>query len=127
MTFRIMACALFLHSVAFSQVAPLVKPSANDPANVARVQLYRYLDAIAARDEVARRNTIAAITTRQQAEARQQQVRLKLLNLMGGGFDPTPLNAKVMGTTDFDGFRIDKVLYESQPGFYVTALLYLPS
>ena len=38
----------------------------------------------------------------------------------------TPLNAKVMGETQMEGFRIEKVVYESQPKFYVTALLYVP-
>ena len=57
---------------------------------------------------------------------RQQEVRSKILELMGGGFERTPLNAKVMGETQMEGFRIEKVVYESQPGFYVTALLYVP-
>src|ERR1035437_5400981 len=45
---------------------------------------------------------------------------------MGGNFEKTPLNAKVLGSTQLDGFRIEKILYESQPNFPVTALLYLP-
>ncbi len=40
--------------------------------------------------------------------------------------EKTPLNAKVLGTTQADGFRIEKILFESQPNFPVTALLYLP-
>jgi hypothetical protein len=31
-----------------------------------------------------------------------------------------------LGETQADGFRIRKVIFESQPGFRVTALLYLP-
>jgi dienelactone hydrolase len=38
----------------------------------------------------------------------------------------TPLNAKALGITQADGFRIEKILFDSQPGFHVTALLYLP-
>ena len=34
--------------------------------------------------------------------------------------------AKVLGTTQAEGFRIEKILYDSQPDFPVTALLYLP-
>ena len=48
------------------------------------------------------------------------------MGLMGGGFEKTPLNAKVLGSTQMDGFRIEKILFESQPQFFVTALLYLP-
>lgn len=106
--------------------APLNRADPNSPAQVGRNALYKYLDDIAARDEVERRDVIAKITTREQAIARQYEVRARLLALMGGNFEKTPLNAKVLGNTQLDGFRIEKVLYESQPKFYVTALLYLP-
>ena len=107
-------------------VAPLVRADRNSPAQAGRNALYKYLDDIAAKDEAARRETMAKITTRAQAEARQQQVRTRLLGLMGGGFEKTPLNAKVVGSTEMEGYRIEKVVYESQPKFYVTALLYVP-
>ena len=94
----------------------------NSPAQAGRNALYKYLDDIADKDTAERRETVAKITTRAEAEARQQQVRAKMLGLMGGPFKKTPLNAKVMGSTQMDGYRIEKVLYESQPNFFVTAL-----
>ena len=106
--------------------APLNRADPNSPAQAGRNDLYQYLDDIAAKDAAERRAEVAKITTRQQAEIRQRQVRVKLLGLMGGNFERTPLNAKVMGSTQLDGFRIEKILYESQPNFFVTALLYLP-
>jgi cephalosporin-C deacetylase-like acetyl esterase len=69
---------------------------------------------------------MASITTREAAVRRQAEVRAKVLKLIGGLPERTPLNAKVLGTTQLDGFRIEKVLFESQPGFFVTALLYVP-
>ena len=102
------------------------KPDPNSPANIGRTQLANYLDDIAAKETAARRATIAAINTRPQAEARQREVRKKILTLIGGLPEKTPLNAKVLGTTQADGFRIEKILYESQPNFPITALLYLP-
>ena len=39
----------------------------------------------------------------------------------------TPLNAKVVGTLEGDGCRIEKVIFESRPRHYVTANLYLPA
>ncbi|HXE07953.1 MAG TPA: hypothetical protein VN612_08660, partial [Acidobacteriaceae bacterium] len=110
----------------------LARPEKNSPAQAGREAVYKYLDDIAAKDEAARRETIAKITTRAQAEARQKEVRAKILTLLGGLPEKTPLNAKTMGETHVDagplggGFRIIKVLYESQPNFPVTALLYLP-
>lgn len=127
-------CALLVvSSTTFAQapparaaVPPLAKADPNNPEQAGRNALYKYLDDIAAKDEAARRAEIAKITTRNQAVIRQQQVRFKLLGLMGGGFEKTPLNAKVLGSTQMDGYRIEKILFESQPKFYVTALLYLP-
>jgi cephalosporin-C deacetylase-like acetyl esterase len=107
-------------------VAPLNRADPNSPAQAGRNALYKYLDDIATKDEAERRAAIAKITTKEQAVARQYEVRAKLLDLMGGNFEKTPLDAKVLGSTQLDGFRIEKVLYESQPKFFVTALLYLP-
>jgi len=106
--------------------APQARPDPNSPSNIGRTQLTNYLDDIAAKETAARRATIAAITTRAQAEARQREVRKKILSLIGDLPEKTPLNAKVLGSTQADGFRIEKILYESQPNFPVTALLYLP-
>ena len=39
----------------------------------------------------------------------------------------TPLNAKVTGRIEMDGYRIEKVIFESRPGFHVTGSLYLPT
>ena len=38
----------------------------------------------------------------------------------------TPLNAKVTGTIRREGYRVEKVIFESQPKHFVTALLFLP-
>ena len=138
MTFaRFVALASFFPCLAFAQTVPppanpraaapaMERPDPNSPANAGRAALFNYLDKIAEQQTAARRAAIAKITTREQAVQRQQEVRMKLLDLMGGNFEMTPLNAKVLGSTQLDGFRIEKILYESQPHFFVTALLYLP-
>ena len=106
--------------------APTAKPGAEDAANRGRVQLTRSLDGIAAEQLALRRSAIEGITTRAQAEARQREVRSKIIALMGGLPEKTPLNAHVTGSTQGDGFRMEKVIFESQPGYRVTAILYLP-
>ncbi len=51
----------------------------------------------------------------------------KYVNAIGGLDIPrTPLNAKVTERLARDGYRIEKVLFESRPGVYVTGLLFLP-
>ncbi|GGG74544.1 alpha/beta hydrolase family protein [Edaphobacter dinghuensis] len=100
--------------------------AADSAANAGRKQVTEYLDHIAAEQTAARRTAVAAIATRTQAEARQAAVRKKILALIGGLPEKTPLHAKLVGVTQAQGFRIEKVIYDSQPGFPVTALLYLP-
>jgi len=122
----LVSATLFISSVGSAQTAPLVKPDPNGAANAGRTQLYQYLDGIAAEQTAARRKAIAAIHTRAEAEARQAKVRKQILRLLGGLPEKTPLNARVTGSNRLDGFRLEKVLFDSQPNFPVTALLYLP-
>jgi len=41
-------------------------------------------------------------------------------------FEKTPLNARITGILERETFTVEKVLFESHPGFYVTAGLFLP-
>jgi hypothetical protein len=106
--------------------APAPRGPAANPANVGRLQLDEYLDGIAAQYEASRAAAVADIHTRAQAEARQAKVRSQILSLLGGLPQRTPLHARLMGETQADGFRIRKLIFESQPDFFVTALLYVP-
>lgn len=75
-----------------------------------------------------RRETVAAIHTRTQVETRQAKVRQTILRLIGGLPDyKGPLNAKVTGTIPEDGFKIERVIYDSLRNYRVTANLYLPT
>jgi len=68
-----------------------------------------------------------AVSTRAEAEAWVQDVRARIAR----AFAPmpskkTPLNARVTGVLDRDGYTIEKIVFESRPRFFVTAHLYLP-
>ena len=58
---------------------------------------------------------------------RQEEIRRFVIAGLGG-LTPadTPLNPRVTGTVEGDGFRIEKIVFESRPRHYVTANLYLP-
>lgn len=58
--------------------------------------------------------------------AYQQELRERFLHELGGFPARTPLNARVIGTLAGEGFRMEKVIFESQPGFHVTANFYIP-
>lgn len=41
-------------------------------------------------------------------------------------FEKTPLNARVTGKIERQHFTVEKIIFESHPGFYVTGCLFLP-
>jgi cephalosporin-C deacetylase-like acetyl esterase len=73
-----------------------------------------------------REKQIARLTTREDITARQRYIRERFLKAMGGLPERTPLNPRVVGTLKRDGYRIEKIIFESLPKFYVTANLYVP-
>ncbi len=87
----------------------------------------RYLTAIAERQFAARTAAIARIRTPADVKTRQEYIRRKLLEEIGGLPERTPLNARVTGTIDRGGYRIEKLVYESLPHYYVTANVYVPA
>ncbi len=90
--------------------------------------LLQWMDRIAQEELQAREDGIAGIRTIADAERHKKSVRQKIMNMLGGlpEYDG-PLNARVTGTIQADGFVIEKIIYESLPGFFVTADLYRPS
>jgi dienelactone hydrolase len=52
----------------------------------------------------------------------------RIVQLMGGlPEEKTPLNARITGGFSRTGYRVEHVVYESLPGFRVTANLYIPA
>jgi hypothetical protein len=68
----------------------------------------------------------AAMKTQGDAEAYVREVREKIQKCFGPWPDKTPLNPRVTGTAERDTYRIEKIIFESRPGFLVTANLYVP-
>ncbi len=73
-----------------------------------------------------REKQVAGLGTKKDWVNRKNEIRGKLLKIVGPFPPKTPLNAKITGTVKADGFRVEKLVYESMPGFYVTAALFLP-
>src|SRR5512143_3194091 len=90
--------------------------------------LLHWLDRIAQQQLDQRERAIAAIREKAAADRRREFVRAKLLELLGGlpAYNG-PLNARRTGQIPDDGYTIDKVLFESLPGFHVSGNLYRPN
>jgi dienelactone hydrolase len=69
----------------------------------------------------------SALSTKAEAEAYVAEVRERIAKTFAPmPKEKTPLNAKVTGILDRDGYTVEKVIFESRPKFFVTANLYLP-
>jgi len=55
-----------------------------------------------------------------------REVRRRYLDILGEMPEKTPLQAQVTGVEHQQGFRMEKIVFQSMPGRYVTASLYLP-
>lgn len=74
-----------------------------------------------------RRDAYEQLKTVEQVEAYQRRLREFLVRQLGGFPDRSPLNAQTVGQLAADGYRIEKVIFDSQPGHRITANLYLPA
>jgi len=66
------------------------------------------------------------LKTPEQIAAYQKNLREQFLKAIGGLPERTPLNARTTGAVSREGYQVEKVIFESQPKHYVTALLFLP-
>jgi len=123
--FMMLGLVMLGATVGSSQESWVIFP---ESGKTTRDQLKRQLNEEAFRHLQARQQAVAALRTKEQAVARQQVVREKILRLMGGlPAEKTPLNVRFIGREERDGYRYEKIIFESQPGFHVPANVYLPT
>ncbi len=68
----------------------------------------------------------AALKTKSDAEAFVRKVQDKIRRCFGPEPERTPLNPRVTKVVEREQYRIENVIFESRPGFLVTANLYVP-
>ena len=66
------------------------------------------------------------VETPADVEAYQKKKRDYFLNALGPLWERTPLNPQITGRLTKEKFRVENVIFESQPGVYVTGALFLP-
>ena len=70
--------------------------------------------------------TLDRLKTKADAEAYVRSAQLRIRKSFGPEPERHPLNARVTRTVERDNYRIENVIFESRPGFPVTANLYVP-
>jgi cephalosporin-C deacetylase-like acetyl esterase len=118
-TFLKQAAALpFVPSVAFG-----VGPYSENMPDMLLTYLARKTNALAAEWNEKR----AQIRTPAAFAERNQFVRTRCIEMIHGLPERTPLNPTVVKVHEREGYRIESVMFESRPNYWVTASFYLPS
>ena len=73
-----------------------------------------------------REQTFEQLKTPEQILEYQRKLRTFFVKQLGGFPEPTPLNSRTVHTIQADGYRIENVIFESQPNHHITANFYLP-
>lgn len=124
---RITGLCLFslfsIHNVC-SQQSEEIRDSINDQPNNILTYLRKSATEIS-------QNSLIEIQSLQDWERVRDQRRIEFLEMMGLQDKPldgkrSPLNITKTGVIQKDGYRIEKLYYESLPGLYVPANLYIP-
>ncbi len=92
----------------------------------AQEMMRRYLDNIASAQLEKRREAYEAVKDEAGARAYSETLRQRMVTQLGGFPERTPLNTRVVGQGEGDGFRYEKLIFESRPNLFVTAVLFLP-
>lgn len=140
--YPVMLRVIFFVSVfcfeAHSQTTPIKNdPSVNEQENLAVFQQWSKWSSpgsipaatfigFATEAHEKRDKQINEITSLGQWQHRQRYVKETLRNVFSRSFVSGPLNAKVTGVIKMKGYRIEKIVFESVPGYYVTGCVYVP-
>ena len=73
-----------------------------------------------------RSGKIAELRSLSDWQERQERLNETLMEIVGPFPEKMPLNAKVVRTIDKGDYRVEHIVYESQPGFYVTSSIFIP-
>lgn len=111
--------------------AKKARPAATDPAAIAplnrfprMVQSY-FTNYVRGAEQIGEKAR-AALKTKEDAEQYVATVRRKILESFGPLPEKTPLEPRITGTVDRDTYKIEKVIFESRPGYLVAGNLYIP-
>lgn len=85
-----------------------------------------YLSSLASEARARRNQRLAAVQTPEDIRSYQAWARSTFTRLAGALPERSPLNIRTVGAFDRQGYRVEKLVYESRPGLFIPANLYLP-
>lgn len=87
---------------------------------------YRHVHQLADHYLDQRAEAVRKCNTQEAMLQRIEKLKEQFLASIGGLPEKTPLKPQIVGRLDRKSFTVEKLLYQSLPGYYVTACLYLP-
>jgi dienelactone hydrolase len=104
----------------------VLQPSADGVTPGKQIELWLKQEFYKAVD---RRSAEFEVILKSEAACRKWQAdrRAFFLDKIGGLPPRTPLNAQIVGRLQGQGYSVEKIIFESRPGFHVTGNLYLPN
>ncbi|HEV8504911.1 MAG TPA: acetylxylan esterase [Chitinophagaceae bacterium] len=124
--FELFLCILFLNNVVYSQKEFNVLQGWIQFSD-ARNSMYHYLADQAYSLLENRSDEMAKLLSLPAWQQRQQWLHKTFLNIVGAFPEKTPLNANIERTLSKDNYKVEHIIFESQPGFYVTSSLFIPN
>lgn len=126
--FSLFVCVLFLP--VFSAIAETPKAAREPVLTIEKPSemMRRWLLAEALKIQKKWESDFDALQTPEQVRVYSQARREFFWKAIGGQPEggKTPLNVQLRGTIERPGYTIEKILLETQPGFFVSGLVYLP-
>jgi len=105
---------------------PAPSPSARRHTPAERYELFK--NNFALRAAAISRDSFRGINDLEEWKRRRPELRRQILDMLG--LDPlpprTPLAARITGEFQKQDYRVQNIVFQSRPGLYVTANLYLP-
>jgi len=74
-----------------------------------------------------REEKVREIQGLEQWQLRQKMIKENLNRLVGPFPEKSALNPKILRTIKKEGYSVEHIIFESQPGFYVTSSLFIPA
>ena len=126
-TFVVLLCSAVNTLSQVTPPAEAFRVLAEQPDGPSITPYLRYQTDLAWRQDEARIGEWRRVHTEAQLQQLQSELRKKLLGMIGGLPDVrTPLRPQITGRIQMSGFHVEKMIFESLPGIYVTALVYIP-
>jgi hypothetical protein len=89
--------------------------------------IHNYIDSLISESWITWKKNYELRKSPEERTKHYKELKKKFIDAIGGLPKRTPLNPQIMGTIDCGKYKVEKILFQSMPDFYVTGDLFLPN